>query len=558
MNKLKKYILTNDNFVSNFLTYLYLIVLSDSNKSDIVIKKNNIDLTRFIKDDLIRVKTYIDISEKNNGICDDVYNLLLSVNDDKVKFMFIDKLIDDDLKFEVIKTIKDENIRLESLTYINDNLYRYRIASEFKEPLNIKKALNLMTPLNKASLISLIDDDNYKISKLNEFIEIFQVIIIASLKNDDLKKQYVYDPKYYKYVQDILVSIKDNGFIINYFKNCDDINLKYKVIAKTENENLRKSLISLTDTMIYKKIKETNDSSYIKNALDSVDVSYINFDIDRNITFGVELETTSLSHYGAASINKFFNNWKISREIYIPSGVEFISPVFNYNEESLKEICWVCDFLKKNHFITNEFCGGHIHFGFKYFENRNHFRVFLKLYSSVEDILYIISNKEGTKPREIIEKHAKSIHSIISSSEEYVKRWRFTTLNQYTNLVKGLENDRYYSLNLKNIFNPNKNTIEYRIPNGEIDFTELNANIRLIAKMMEKSKEISESIYGKGNNKQIVSKYRDILIEEDVLQRLYLLLDILFDTNQDKDIYINRYNINKELVNVKSLIKKRI
>ena len=76
-----------------------------------------------------------------------------------------------------------------------------------------------------------------------------------------------------------------------------------------------------------------------------------------------------------------------------------------------------------------------------------------------------------------------------------------------------------------------KNTIEFKFPNGELDFNELISNIKLFAKLFEKSKDTN-----------LVNQIINILDEDTKFE---MLNNSLFDSITDRNIYKERYKSNK-------------
>lgn len=86
------------------------------------------------------------------------------------------------------------------------------------------------------------------------------------------------------------------------------------------------------------------------------------------------------------------------------------------------------------------------------------------------------------------------------------------------------------------------------MPNGEIEFSELLANIKLFSRLIEISHKLNYL------EKTDPIKVKAFLIWEtkSEIEKLNLLLDILFTTESEKQIYIDRYTKNSNLT-----LKKR-
>ena len=111
--------------------------------------------------------------------------------------------------------------------------------------------------------------------------------------------------------------------------------------------------------------------------------------------------------------------------------------------------------------------------------------------------------------------------------------------------MKEVQKDRYTSLNILNALNPDKRTIELRLPNGTIDFKELNLNIILYTRILEKAKYFSENVSDKIALKKLLSLSSDM----DILDKKNILLDILFDDDYElKNILYDRFEANYNLI----------
>ena len=104
-----------------------------------------------------------------------------------------------------------------------------------------------------------------------------------------------------------------------------------------------------------------------------------------------------------------------------------------------------------------------------------------------------------------------------------------------------IQKDRFASLNIKNAFSVNKNTLEIRIPNGTIDCDDINLNIILFTRLLQKSKYLSENISDKKLLNKLLILSKDIPIED----KKNYLLDILFDDDYElKNIFYDRFETN--------------
>ena len=166
----------------------------------------------------------------------------------------------------------------------------------------------------------------------------------------------------------------------------------------------------------------------------------------------------------------------------------------------------------------------------------------MTLYSRIENLLYIIGNRSGTTTRDGFSEFATFLNDDTLNIVNNINYAKFNSMDSYVHLIKDTQYHKFYGLNLTNIGNKEKNTIEFRFPNGELDFNEIIHNIKLFAKLFEVSKEITYT-----RDKKLLSLYRDIISSYDMYMQIENLLDLLFDNDLDKEFYMDRYEQNVEL-----------
>ena len=268
----------------------------------------------------------------------------------------------------------------------------------------------------------------------------------------------------------------------------------------------------------------------------------------------MELECSHKLNTSYIALGTLYNNWHFKEEGTVYNGVEITSPILNYTNEDMKRLKCICDFLNENGFKTTKDCGGHIHFGFDYIESITHLQLLYYIYVNTEEILSYMFNKEGTILREGAIANAPFINeNILNLYGKYIQTYA-DNLKSFATLLGNAQKDRYASLNIKNAFSVNKNTIELRIPNGTLEFNELNLNIILFTRIMQKSKYFSHNTNDKKLLKELLFLSKDIPIED----KKNYLLDILFDEDYElKNIFYDRFETNYHLTKEKELSKTR-
>ncbi|MDD2377000.1 MAG: amidoligase family protein, partial [Clostridia bacterium] len=352
-------------------------------------------------------------------------------------------------------------------------------------------------------------------------------------------------------------------------KNYEIINvinaLKNDIVAPSlqieNNENIKRNLSSMPKEKIdelKKLIIQTNFKKY-KTKLD----------INPNITIGYEVEVEGVSPhiiknilannevkdtlFKKQSINPNLSRWGIKYDPTVSTGVELVSPILMDNEKDWKDLKDVIDMLKSVGGKIDGQCGGHIHIGSnilgtdgKAWEN------FLTIWSECESSIYKISNPANEDFRDGVGEFASPTKSIIDEilkkgsvkldTHEDVKKMAEQYSRMY--IPNKTKSGRYKGLNLKPISDGKQNTVEFRMPNGQLDAIEVQRNIELFARIMEVSKKISiEPEY----KKEIFDKMKNKETTEE--EKLMCLLDLSFNNIVDKAIYYERYlSRDKELI----------
>ena len=383
--------------------------------------------------------------------------------------------------------------------------------------------------------INSMSNDALKMKYLDMFSTIDKIKIISSFTNRDNIKSFLFQKEFYNYIPVLLKCINDYNYIFDFFMNTKDMEIKKQIIEYEDNVYFKNVLLDNISPRVIGDIIKSNHNPKLENVL-------MDYDVDTRITFGLELECLTENYKEVLNCENILKNWKITQDASVKKGVEIISPVLNYDQESIKELKYVCEMLARNNFSVDSTCGGHVHLGFDYFEDVFEYATFLTLYSRIENLLYIIGNRSGTTTRDGFSEFAIFLNDDTLNIVNNINYAKFNSMDSYVDLIKGTQYHKFYGLNLTNIGNKEKNTIEFRFPNGELDFNEIIHNIKLFAKLFEVSKEITYT-----KDKRLLSLYRDIISSYDMDMQIENLLDLLFDNDLDKEFYMDRYEQNVEL-----------
>lgn len=184
---------------------------------------------------------------------------------------------------------------------------------------------------------------------------------------------------------------------------------------------------------------------------------------------------------------------------------------------------------------------GHIHFGADFLGNDyKAWENFFTIYNECEEILYKMCNRQGELPREEIMQYAQASNGMISSIFENGEV-SIKTQEDLDLIIEALKDTRNRGINFCNMEEEGTNTIEYRMPNGTIDINIIRENIRLFGQLLNISKQMS--INSEFKKEEFSALKRHNLTEREKVESL---LSLLFDDEQEKSVYRQRWNTVKE------------
>lgn len=464
-------------------------------------------------------------------------------------YINIDKFIINDF----VNLITDENLKYKIIIFLMNKMEFYfiipiieNIHSEKLKIQIIKKMIEKdIDHWHLVSVIKLLNDDENKELFINFLDKRNRIDVIKSFKNKNLIKEYAQKKEYIKYRSALVAATNDNEFIKNQFLEINSLKFRYNLISLIEDEKFKLELISLLDDNDIKYFLLSNFDKYQKYYLQNIDeYDIVNSNIDENITIGVELECCNKNYEKFKSIENILKTFKIVPDISVNKGFEIVSPILHFRINDLQQLKSVCKILEKCNFYTDYSCGGHIHIGASYLESIEDIYMLLYFYTNCEQIIYKICNKEHSKPRRRITRYAKTTKKIYLKASENESLNDKLTLNNLIVYLKKINKSRYKGLNVDNLDKQYKNTIEFRMPNGEIEFKELLYNIKLFAKLVQKSHELT---LANNTQKEQVKLLSSRMLEKD---RLEIFLNILFDSEKEKDVYRKRYYSNRNIIGI--------
>lgn len=300
--------------------------------------------------------------------------------------------------------------------------------------------------------------------------------------------------------------------------------------------------------------------------------------LPKEFKFGIELEAFNVRTKGKDSLytgksaeyikSKKWHMATKSEEMLVgEGGAELVSPILKDTEQDWKNMSDMCEQMKKypgkhgNEVITNSKCGLHIHFDANCLsKDPNKMRNFLKLYAESEELLYKMCNDKNNPIRKgAINKDFKGIHIVsalwrngmaaptgkkilkqIENGTLKVSYKKFGKLRTFAGKYK-LDERRYAGLNLTNIGNSKKNTIEFRMANGTLDPSVIKQNVFLYASLIDTAIKMTENpeMY----QEKVLEFYKTDVSEEQKAQNF---LKLIIDDPEDRKIYMERWKSVKD------------
>ncbi len=289
--------------------------------------------------------------------------------------------------------------------------------------------------------------------------------------------------------------------------------------------------------------------------------------------FGIELEAFNVKTKGKDSLYSGKSaeyikskNWHMatkSEEMLVSEGgAELVSPILKDTEQDWESVFDMCEHIKKfpgnkgDNVVANSKCGLHIHFDAEVLaKDPNKMKNFLRLYAEAEELLYKMCNdKDNPIRKSAINKDFSGIHFIsaawrngmaaptgkkilqkIENGTLKLSYKKFGRLRMLASKYK-LDERRYSGLNLTNIGNAKKNTIEFRMANGTLDFNVIKQNVFLYASLINTSIQMTEhpELY----QERLNTFYNTNVSEREKAESF---LSLIMDNPEDRKIYLDRW-----------------
>ena len=294
--------------------------------------------------------------------------------------------------------------------------------------------------------------------------------------------------------------------------------------------------------------------------------------------FGIELEANNVKTTGTDSLYhgesaKFIQsrNWHMAsanEEMLVgEGGAELVSPILRDTESDWQDVADMCEQMQKypgnkgDKVVADSSCGLHVHFDVGCLtKDSNRMKNFLRLYAESEELLYKMCNEKGSPIRKhAIKRNMTGIHllsspfrkgfanptgkKILKQIEDCTLKVSYKKMGRFKLFTKSLKisNKRYSGLNLTNIGDPNKNTIEFRMANGSLDPAVIKQNVFLYASLINTAIRITDN--PEQYNERLANFFKTDVSEEE---KANSFLNLIMDNSDDRRIYMERWESVKD------------
>ena len=451
--------------------------------------------------------------------------IIMQIEDDSLRMDLLDKYFDK----------LDSNKVMQIIINVKNDDYRTKM---------IDKYVSKLEDFEVGVAISTISDiylrfqyvDKY-INRLNEF-----GISRAISKKDLIDEQKIEWTQKYKH------KLSDRSIcqiVASY--TSDELKLRYieENVDRLDNISLGEIINGMSDNLIKDFVSRNCDESEEKFEKSPIG-------LPEEMTIGVEIEfegfgarlLTKKSNKTLEEVLNFsekekeaFNRWDGKNDMSLNFGMgrELTSPPFNDTIQNWEELYHVCNVLNRAKSRIVDTCSVHVHIGADILgcDNKAWENLFT-IWSTSEEIIYKMSNQQFEQSRYGVLKHAKSVSDTI---QKVLDRGsiNITSLKDMANLYN-TEYERKTSLNLSHAGEENKNTIEFRLSNGSIDPNIIKENVTLYGSV------VKAAVYGARNHgykSEQFERLKDRELTEE--ERAKVLMDLLFDSEETRNIFMKRF-----------------
>lgn len=399
------------------------------------------------------------------------------------------------------------------------------------------------------------------------FVNTFNNKISGYLSSEENIRRYNADIMSYIYTLRYVNNYEwELSFIINILDKIKNYNNKSLLIEIIEYKKNNKEMYDKLVIDYYEYLPEEyrvmirmrNDSSFLYNKALRFKKENLDIGIDPRISIAPEIEANGKYPFDLDLCRQmgFDGEFRVGSDATVPNGNEIV-PVrpFHNNPDDVSKFCALCDAMREVGYYYDEVNGnaaGQINLGLDYLDTKEAILSFYEIYGNCEELLYYISSEEGQIFRQSIysSSRIKPLSEIIGKRviDEDFSRGEvirlFSNDNSRDSGIKGLSYKKN-SVCLRGTNNSDYR-FEFRIPNGGCNYKTWIDNIRLYGKMMERAKQIADLMkkeYLTPEEENLIRLKIDLQdINLSLEDKLDLLMELLFDDEEIKQIYYRRYN----------------
>ena len=344
------------------------------------------------------------------------------------------------------------------------------------------------------------------------------------------------------------VEEKEPGYIKEYIKN----HIKNRKINELESTFLAQVIIMTGDAEFIDYCENSDVLNHETREILDRFTKMPPVTLPDKMTIGVEIESEGLA--SREEIAGIIGNlsWKLKPDDTLDDGIEAV-PLSGLTPSTAgDEIYRACKALCLSGQTISERCGGHIHIGADYLTDLQDWKNLRTIWNNTEKILYIISNRKGEIPRKGVLVYARPISGNDELKQEIINLENESDLEKFIVETKIIQGTRYSGINYCNVWRKEKNTIEFRLPNGTLDPTTWIENINLFGGLVRVSHELSEIMLKSAEQrteeeKKMLYNYEVIQMEQDERKVAEALIGLCVSQEQ-MQTYLDRYDENSELL----------
>lgn len=531
----------------------------------------------YIDDDIIKLKKFFEEGIFMTGSIvksiksDDIKTKIIksALKNGEINYIYIDVLSsinNDELKEKVLEQIEDPSFRIYLICSLNSDELKEKYmeevspADKFKIIISLKSdelKLEYARTINKnklqAAILMHLKSDELKLENMNEI----DIAVVQTVKSDDIKIKWLLDNREKLSEEEvfrILFSLKNDNIKLQNIDLLEDRNSKIELLNRAKRPDL-KLLMHTCNKLginIFDELINSNNGIYPEN----YNRKWQKIGIPQDMSFGIEIEAASEYAFLYTQFPHICKRWDMTNErvnrkyleeenIYI---IEASSPILSDCDADIQDICRVCTLLKNGGLEVEDNCGGHVHIGANYLTTKESYQRLIELWCNCEKIIFEICDEPYSVKRFTYDDYATPISGILKEGK--IEDEQNLNKDEFIAQLQSIQGDRYKSINFANV-GKKASTIEFRIPNGSLNPNVWIENIKLFGRMMKIAEEL-----GKLDNRETKEYTREerrklwlatMLVNANVPEedKAKFLINLLFDEEQYKQIYFERYNTNK-------------